>query len=250
MAPTATKRARPSFSPPRPGKSKVTKSVKPSSINGPNKRSRISNGAGQTTSKQAPKKKQRRRGTGGTLKAILGDEDDSDSDNDNEADRRGHQQSEEQEESEEDEPGVSEDSDEGEQEDNEDEDDDEEEEEEEQPLSPEAPSSPEPEFILAEITHTASNATKSVAGSSAPAIPVPLLHRIMQSHFTEPEKTSIASDARALFGTYIEIFVKEGIRRCVEEKKEREGVGGGGVDSGWLELEDLESVATQLCLDF
>jgi hypothetical protein len=113
------------------------------------------------------------------------------------------------------------------------------------------PSSPEPDFILAEVVNSSS--LRKGPALSEPAISLPLIHRVMQSHFTGPEKTSISSDARALVGKYVEIFVKEGIRRCVDEKKEREANGGAtaaGVDNGWLELEDLERVATQLCMDF
>lgn len=246
MAPTATKRARPSFSPPRPGKSKVTKSkeANTSNLDGAtnqrNKKNTSAVAAGKTTAprNQPPKKKQtaRRRGTGGTMKAILGvaDEDENEDEADSDT-ARGHEESDP-------------DSESAASDDNEDDDHEEEEDEQENPADTDPTSSPEPEFILAEVVPNTS--WKSIPGSSDSNIPLPLVHRIMQAHFTAPEKTSVSADARALFGTYVEIFVKEAIRRCVDEKKDREGVGGGGVDSGWLELEDLERVATQLCLDF
>lgn len=111
------------------------------------------------------------------------------------------------------------------------------------------------EFMLAEVTHHPDRHNKSSKNKSSDfPIPLPLIHRIMQSQFTTPEKTSLSTDARSLLGKYVEAFVREGIRRCVHERVEREkGVGangGDGSDTGWLEVEDLERVGVQLCLDF
>ncbi|KIX07308.1 uncharacterized protein Z518_01961 [Rhinocladiella mackenziei CBS 650.93] len=267
MASAATKRTRPSFSPPRPGKSKSTKSVRDirKSTNGV-KKARTSSGSNKAQARgKSPTQRrrhqqrhgptQKQRGDGGTMRVILGDGEDDDDDVDDgknedldmDSDPEGSSDSD-------DEDLENVDNDDGEEEDEgEDRDENQEQQASTPPLSL---SSPEPDYILAEITHpnpsrrskTNVNAT-SVTGEE-PAIPLPLIHRIMQSHFTAPEKTTISTDARALLGKYIEIFVKEGIRRCVDERREREGGGAGRLDSGWLELEDLERVATQLCLDF
>lgn len=71
----------------------------------------------------------------------------------------------------------------------------------------------------------------------------------MHQAYQEPDKTSIAKDAKMLVGKYVEIFVKEAIARCVHERAERDAEGGGGGD-GWLEVEDLERCVGQLVLDF
>jgi len=106
-----------------------------------------------------------------------------------------------------------------------------------------AEESPEPDFILAEVTRE--------PNEKEHAIPLPLLHRIMAEHWTEKDMTRISSDARVLVGRYVEVFVKEAIGRSVVEQ------GGGGkagkeadVNDGWVEVEDLERIAPQLCLDF
>ena len=120
-------------------------------------------------------------------------------------------------------------------------------------------STPEPDFILAEVTTSRTNSKRSGTGISEQEYPIPLpvIHRIMHMNFADPERTTVFTDARALMGKYVEVFVKEAIRRCVDEKKERATNGGvrdGGVgdvgDTGWLEVEDLERVGAQLVLDF
>ena len=249
MAPTASKRSRPAFSPPRPGKSKSTKSAKDKSTNGAKRKEKTAKGSRvekKTPAKRSrTKKTQRSAAAGGTLRAFLDEEaDDSDDQDDEEEEepvarskKRRAQVSDDEELS-----GEDDERDRGG--DGEELDEDEEEDDAADPSNLE--SSPEPDFILAEVTHN----DKSGSDTSEPTITLPLIHRIMQSHFSRPEKTSLSADARVLVGKYIDIFVKEGIRRCVDEKKERESNAGAGVDSGWLELEDLERVATQLCMDF
>jgi CENP-S associating Centromere protein X len=63
-----------------------------------------------------------------------------------------------------------------------------------------------------------------------------------------------------MVGKYVEVFVREAIMRASYESRERAGGGDGGMgkgeglraasDHGWLEVEDLEKVSAQLCLDF
>lgn len=143
------------------------------------------------------------------------------------------------------------------------------------PISPSSSSSsrassPEPDYILAEITHGDDGGTNSKSKSksksktnfqngssdSTPPIPPALIHLMLTHHFQHPESTSLSVDARSLLSKYIEVFVREGIRRCAAEKKSDRlgsaGAGGGGAggDAGWLEVEDLEKIGVQLCLDF
>jgi len=104
-------------------------------------------------------------------------------------------------------------------------------------------SSPEPDIILAEITTTSTN-------TEAP-IPEQLMHKMLHHHFQKPEKTKISTDARELVTKYLEVFVREAIMRSAYERQEKDGhEDGAGAGGGFLEVEDLERAAVQLCLDF
>lgn len=104
-----------------------------------------------------------------------------------------------------------------------------------------ANSSPEPDMILAEITVTNE--------PSVAPIPEKLVHRLLAHHFEKGDKTKISVDARDLVSRYLEVFVREAIMRSAFEKDERlSGDSGGG--GGFLEVEDLEKASVQLCLDF
>ncbi|KAH0837565.1 hypothetical protein AYO21_05053 [Fonsecaea monophora] len=276
MAPSTTiRKPKNAFSPPRPGKSKVTKSTKEKGAaitksaaarrslgaTGNSKvRKQLQQGnqrAGQKTKPQ----KTKRRGAAGTMRAILGESDaDSDSnpeEEDNDGDGAGSDENMD--------TRVEEDESLGHEDDHDNDDDtnaqgeedgEEEEEEEEASLFHDRDlnlSSPEPDFILAEVTTNGTGGNPT--SSTSPSIPLPLIHRIMHAHFLKPDHTSLSADARHLMGKYADIFVKEAIRRCVDDKRERaaaRGSGDGGVvgDTGWLEVEDLERVGVQLCLDF
>jgi hypothetical protein len=104
------------------------------------------------------------------------------------------------------------------------------------------------DMMLAEITHS------PPPDSSAPSIPIPLLHRLLHHFFHNPDTTKLSTDARACVGKYIETFVREGIARCAfevgEKAGERSDSGLVVEDVGWLEVEDLERVGGQLVLDF
>ncbi|KIW11285.1 hypothetical protein PV08_10585 [Exophiala spinifera] len=245
MAPVQSKRSRPAFSPPRPGKSKSTHPPKGVNTGGIKKSNRTSNGGRvqKPASSRQPRQKKFSRGSAGIRRAYLEDEADEDDDPESDPEPEAIDRDKTEEEDNDDADDQEEDSGEDEGSDDNEEDDTREEDDE------RIQSSPEPDFILAEVTHD--NPASDVFGPE-PAIALPLVHRIMQSHFNQPEKTKLSEDARILVGKYIEIFVKEGIRRCVDEKQEREKSSGAGarVDSGWMELEDLERVATQLCMDF
>lgn len=115
------------------------------------------------------------------------------------------------------------------------------------------PFSPEPDFILAEVVDTSKSQPNGTSNSlTTETLPLPLIHRILHTHFTTPDSTTITAPARSLVAKYVEIFAREAIRRCVEDKKERgrTDAAGGSTDTGWLDVEDLERVGVQLVLDF
>ncbi|KIW31153.1 uncharacterized protein PV07_02823 [Cladophialophora immunda] len=268
MAPSsAFRKPKSAFSPPRPGKSKNGKSTKEKGAATKSAARHRLGGMGNSKVHKQPRKpkagqrpkprKPVQKGAAGTMRAILGEaSSESDPDVDDE-DGAG---------SEEDNENMDAGVDEDESLENDDDDnddnaqDDEDADEDEASLAHDHDlnlSSPEPDFILAEVT-TKGTGTASSASSTNPSIPLPLIHRIMHAHFSQPDQTSLSSDARQLMGKYTEIFVREAIRRCVDDKRERvargsgDGARDGAVvgDTGWLEVEDLERVGVQLCLDF
>lgn len=82
---------------------------------------------------------------------------------------------------------------------------------------------------------------------SEPPIPAPLLARLLHEHFDDKD-TQIQKGAMDLFGSYMNIFVREAIARA---KSERDNSTKTGVRSeGFLQVEDLEKLAPQLVLDF
>jgi hypothetical protein len=102
----------------------------------------------------------------------------------------------------------------------------------------------EAEYVLAELTEDSATSKENV-------LPLPLIHRVMQDHFQKGEKTKMTTDAREIVGKYIEVFTREAIMRSAYERTERDKQNGAtGSSSGWLEVEDLERIAPQLCLDF
>lgn len=105
------------------------------------------------------------------------------------------------------------------------------------------------DMMLAEVTRD-----RPEDENAEPAIPIPLLHRLMHHSLKNPEDTKLSTDARACVGKYIEVFIREAIARCAFEVNEKvpEGASDGalGHDDGWLEVEDLERVGGQLVLDF
>ncbi|PLB33431.1 CENP-X/MHF2 family protein [Aspergillus candidus] len=101
--------------------------------------------------------------------------------------------------------------------------------------------SPEPDYILAEITDAQPEADDVL--SSEPAIPTKLLTRLLHQHFQNP-KTKVAKEANSVIAKYVDVFVREALARAAYERAE----GGGG--DGFLEVEDLEKMAPQLTMDF
>jgi len=231
MAPP--KRARPSFSPPRPKKSKstnVSTSTKGREASWKNqKNAAIARKRATPTSKYSGRK--------GTRKAQLSD--DEEDDDGLEEGSRNHRSAlslvdaSASEADDDDDDDDDDDAGESEEADSEDHD----------RSRPNLNSSPEPDVILAEITTTSTN-TES-------PIPEQLVHKMLHHHFQKPEKTKISTDARDLVTKYLEVFVREAIMRSAFERQEKNGTeGGAGAGGGFLEVEDLERAAVQLCLDF
>ncbi|TEA21014.1 Centromere protein X [Colletotrichum sidae] len=69
-------------------------------------------------------------------------------------------------------------------------------------------------------------------------IPPELLTRLLHEFF-EKDDTRLSKDANAAAGKYMDVFVREAIARCVQERP-----------GGFLEVEDLEKIAPQLLMDF
>ena len=88
---------------------------------------------------------------------------------------------------------------------------------------------------------------------TSPAIPQPLLVRLLHEHFAD-KTTKIDKHAIQVLQKYFDVFVQEAIARAAVRKKEDAEKGDSGgvdeVDVGWLELEDLEKVAAGMMLDF
>jgi len=269
MAPTAAsthKRSRPAFSPPRPGKKskssattsvtrkngadRVKKSTAATKVKSVGRQAGGKNGGGASASVQKlQKQKQRRRAAAGTMRAILDEASDDDAEEEDEDEEEDGSESEQHAE-EVVSDSVLEDYDEDDEEDSNNE-----------TRTESQASSPEPEFMLVEVIHHDTDrpnrpgkpSTNNPTSDGDFPVPLPLIHHIMQSQFTTPEKTSLSRDALSLVGKYVEAFVREGIHRCALDRAEREkaGCGTGDIaDSGWLEVEDLERVGVQLCLDF
>jgi len=92
---------------------------------------------------------------------------------------------------------------------------------------------------------TASTAKqKSMLDDGPPPIPAKLLTRLLYEGF-EDKDMKIGKEAMAIFGKYVETFVREGLARAIAERQEE-----GGVSDGFVQVEDLEKVAAQLLLDF
>jgi hypothetical protein len=81
----------------------------------------------------------------------------------------------------------------------------------------------------------------------SPAIPQPLLIRLLHENFAD-KTTKIDKHAIKVLQKYFEVFVREAIMRTALQKKEDGGTS--ELDAAWLELEDLEKVAAAMLLDF
>ncbi|EEA26443.1 hypothetical protein TMatcc_005286 [Talaromyces marneffei ATCC 18224] len=109
-------------------------------------------------------------------------------------------------------------------------------------------SSPEPDYILAEII--TNNKPRNIE-SDEPGIPPKLLTTILHHHF-QNKKTKITKDANEVVAKYMNIFVREALARAAFERADAASKDGGGkyAGDGFLEVEDLEKLAPQMLLDF
>ncbi|KAJ5614792.1 hypothetical protein N7528_008446 [Penicillium herquei] len=111
----------------------------------------------------------------------------------------------------------------------------------------ERPVSEEPDYILAEITHPA---PEEDITTSAPQINPKLLTGIFH-HFFKNEKTRISKDADAMMAKYMDLFVREAIARGkLERDLVNESKGRSGPADNFIEVEDLETLAPWLVMDF
>ena len=112
--------------------------------------------------------------------------------------------------------------------------------------------SPEPDFILAEVTN------EDPSDSKDAHIPPDLLQRLLHEQYQHSPKPKLATDAKQLLTKYFEVFVREAIARADYERNGGEEVPDPDHDSGiggivadeWLEVNHLEKIGAQLCLDF
>ena len=78
--------------------------------------------------------------------------------------------------------------------------------------------------------------------------PTKLIARVLQETFTSPN-TRISPDALAVTTEYLRIYTREAIWRAIQEKTKNDTVAG-SLDTGLLEVEDLERITGPLTLDF
>ena len=112
--------------------------------------------------------------------------------------------------------------------------------------------SPEPDFILAEVTN------EDPSDSKDAHVPPDLLQRLLHEQYQHSPKPKLATDAKQLLTKYFEVFVREAIARAdyernggeeVQDPDDDSGIGGIVADE-WLEVNHLEKIGAQLCLDF
>lgn len=81
-----------------------------------------------------------------------------------------------------------------------------------------------------------------------PPIPQKLLTRLLYEGF-EDKNMRVGREAMNVYAKYIETFVREALARAIYEKEDADKEGG-GLNDGFVQVEDLERIAPQLVLDF
>jgi len=81
-----------------------------------------------------------------------------------------------------------------------------------------------------------------------PPIPQKLLTRLLYEGF-EDKGVKIGREAMAVYGKYVETFVREALARAIFEREDADKEGA-GVGDGFVQVEDLERITPQLVLDF
>ncbi|KPI42767.1 uncharacterized protein AB675_2006 [Cyphellophora attinorum] len=214
-----TKRARPSFSPPRPSKSKTATKAKASTTKDkttePKKRARPSTSSTTSATKSnattaKPRKRQRSPSPHNSDSQPSSRENDEDEDLDDDDDNSNRSAS----------PAATDTND--------------------GSLNADLDDA---SMLLVEVIPSKKDE------SEQPSIPLPLIHRIAAEGFSEPETTKMSRDARRVLGKYIDTFVREAVARCAYEAEGRGDDGEVG-RKGWVDVDELERVAGVLCLDF
>ena len=82
-----------------------------------------------------------------------------------------------------------------------------------------------------------------------PSVPPALLTKLLYHHFQDGQ-TKIGVEARGVVGKYVETFIREAIARAAFERQSGDRGTRGLIGDDFLEVEDLEKLATQLLLDF
>ncbi|KAJ5948328.1 hypothetical protein N7466_001343 [Penicillium verhagenii] len=109
------------------------------------------------------------------------------------------------------------------------------------------PFSEEPDYMLAEITH---RTPQENIAMGTPQIHPKLLTALFH-HFFKHDKTRISKDADALMAKYMDLFVREAIARGkLERDLVNESKGRTGPADNFIEVEDLETLAPWLVMDF
>ncbi|KAJ5642423.1 hypothetical protein N7490_006423 [Penicillium lividum] len=107
--------------------------------------------------------------------------------------------------------------------------------------------SEEPDYMLAEITH---RTPQENIAMGTPQIHPKLLTALFH-HFFKNDKTRISKDADALMAKYMDLFVREAIARGkLERDLVNESKGRTGPADNFIEVEDLETLAPWLVMDF
>ncbi|KAJ5259229.1 hypothetical protein N7478_012210 [Penicillium angulare] len=111
----------------------------------------------------------------------------------------------------------------------------------------ERPISEEPDYILAEIINRTPQENIALG---TPQINPKLMTAIFH-HFLKNDKTRISKDADAMMAKYMDLFVREAIARGkLERDLVNESKGRSGSGDNFIEVEDLETLAPWLIMDF
>ena len=92
------------------------------------------------------------------------------------------------------------------------------------------------------------NGAAAALGDGPPPIPQKLLTRLLYEGF-EDKGVRVGREAMAVYGKYVETFVREALARAIFEREDA-GKEGDAVGDGFVQVEDLERITPQLVLDF
>lgn len=104
----------------------------------------------------------------------------------------------------------------------------------------------------AHTTNTTTQGQNPFDADEVQELPRALLARLVHENFDD-KTVRMSKPANEVLARYMNIFMREAVARAAEGKKERLGVGTGGMavdEEIWLDVEDLERVTGGLLLDF